>query len=40
MNLIQLESIDKILSNLKADPDHYNHGMSEDRWMQEETRRD
>lgn len=34
----KLESIDEILANLKKDPDHYNHGASQEEWMQEERR--
>lgn len=36
----QLESIDQILSNLKADPDFYNHGVSQEEHERIEDRRD
>ena len=36
----QPESIDKILSNLKADPEYYNHGTSQEEHERIEDRRD
>lgn len=35
-----LPSIDEILRNLKENPEYYNHGMSEEMWMQEKQRED
>lgn len=35
-----METIEQILENLKKDPDAYNHGMSEQMWMQECHRED
>jgi len=35
-----METIDEILANLKKDPNHYNHGMTEAMWMQECNRDD
>lgn len=37
---IKLDSISQILLNLRKDPDAYNHGMTEDMWMQECNRED
>lgn len=31
----ELESIDTILRNLRANPDHYNHGTTHEEYMQE-----
>lgn len=39
-NNSRLENIDIILANLKKDKEYYNHGMSEEKWMQEQTRGD
>jgi len=36
----ELESLDVILNNMKKDPNHYNHGMTEAMWMQEQQRDD
>ena len=33
-----IDSLDEILRNLKSDPEHYNHGMSQEEWMQQEQR--
>lgn len=35
---IHLESIDIILQNLKTNPNFYNHGMSEEAYLQMEAR--
>lgn len=32
----ELESIDEILTNLKSDPEYYNHGQKEQDWLNEE----
>lgn len=37
---MELETIDQILANLKKDPNAYNHGMTEQMWMQECNRND
>lgn len=37
---IKLDSISQILMNLRKDPDAYNHGMTEEMWMQEKQRDD
>jgi len=37
---MELETIDQILANLKKDQNAYNHGMSEEMWMQEQQRDD
>lgn len=37
---MELETIEQILNNLAKDPNHYNHGMSEEMWMQEKQRTD
>ena len=37
---LELESIDIILSNLKADPEYYNHGVSQEEYSRIEDRRD
>jgi len=37
---MELENIDTILENLRKDPEHYNHGMTEAKWMQECNRDD
>lgn len=34
----ELESIDTILRNLRADKNYYNHGTTEEQYMQEEQR--
>jgi len=36
----KIETLDQILVNLKRDPNHYNHGMTEQMWMQECNRED
>lgn len=35
-----METIEQILENLKKNPNAYNHGMSEEMWMQECHRED
>ena len=35
-----LESIDIILSNLKKNPDYYNHGITEQKYLESEQRDD
>jgi len=35
-----METLEQILANLKKDPEHYNHGMTEEAWMQEKQRDD
>jgi hypothetical protein len=37
---MELESIDTILRNLKKDANYYNHGMTEQAWLLEESRND
>jgi len=37
---INLPSIDIILRNLEKNPNYYNTGMSEDKWLQECNRED
>ena len=33
-------TLDEILSNLQKDPDAYNHGISEQEWLETENRGD
>ena len=35
-----LENIDKILKNLEKDKNYYNHGMSEEKYLELEQRED
>ena len=37
---VNMETLEQLLANLEKDPRHYDHGMSEEMWMQEKQRDD